>query len=144
MAFQGFLWRTAACGIVLGTSFGCHRADRPPMGKVSGVVTLNGEPMPGVAVIFRPSAGGRQSTDRTDEAGTYTLHYFENEPGCAVGEHEVYLSTAIPEDEPGGPQPERVPAEYRGRGKLQAEVHAGRNEIDLKLGQPGETVSIRE
>lgn len=36
---------------------GCGRGDLPPLGTVSGTVTLDGEPLPGVIISFKPDEG---------------------------------------------------------------------------------------
>ncbi|MBX3437591.1 MAG: carboxypeptidase regulatory-like domain-containing protein [Planctomycetaceae bacterium] len=125
--------QVVACGIVAAMLSGCDRPDRPPMGRVCGFVTLDGEPLPDVAVVFRPTEGGRQSTASTNEDGHYELSYVDVELGCPVGTHEVYLSTGLSEDEPGGPRPELIPSAYRGRAKLTKEVKSGKNEINFEL-----------
>ena len=43
---------------------------------VTGVVTMDGKPLPGVRVIFSPAEGGRaNSVGTTDTEGAYSLVY---------------------------------------------------------------------
>ena len=54
--------------------------------------------------------------------------------GAKVGEHGIIVSTFLSEDDPGGPQPERMPECYRGRDStLKAVVEGGDNVIDFNL-----------
>jgi len=121
------------CVGATGMLAGCQKAERPQMGYVSGIVTLNGTPLERVSIVFRPIEGGRQSSGLTDSSGHYDLKYLEEEKGASVGMHEVYLSTYLSEDAPGGPLTEWVPAAYRGRGKLKREVQPGKNQINFEL-----------
>lgn len=121
------------CAGAVGMLVGCQRAERPQMGYVSGIVTLNGTPLEKVSIVFRPAEGGRQSSGLTDSSGHYDLKYLEEEKGASVGMHEVYLSTYLSEDSAGGPQTEWIPVAYRGRGKLKREVKPGKNQINFEL-----------
>ena len=69
---------------------GCTGSDRPPLAEVSGVVTIDGKPLPRVIVIFecgdlRPSSG------ITDDAGRYQLGYLRDTTGAAIGPHTVRI-----------------------------------------------------
>jgi hypothetical protein len=63
----------------------------PPIGEVSGTVTYQGKPVPGVTVNFLPDAG-RPSWGLTDEDGFYVLHWDESHDGAEVGSHKVTLA----------------------------------------------------
>ena len=52
---------------------GCQSSDQPPLSKVSGVVTLDGKPLDGVAIQFSPVGGGRPSIGMTDANGSKAL-----------------------------------------------------------------------
>src|SRR5262245_49070668 len=47
---------------------GCSGGDRPELGYVSGTVTMDGEPLVGVIVTFKPEQG-RPAVDVTDADG---------------------------------------------------------------------------
>ena len=64
----------------------------PPVGSVSGTVTINGKPAPDVVVEFTPTDGGRGSSGTTDESGQYQLIYTTNKLGAQVGKHTVKIS----------------------------------------------------
>jgi hypothetical protein len=118
-------------------STGCGKSDG--LVDVSGVVTLDGQPMSGVHVLFdQPELGPRENkgyVGRTDATGRYTLSpALEEASGVAPGTYRVSLTTSVtdpsapaPKPPPGKPvlfypeeappPPERVPRAYRG-GKL--------------------------
>jgi len=86
----------SAC--VLGSS-GCGGSDN--IVAVSGRVTRNNKPVPGVVVSFVPQAttASGPSTGTTDEDGKYTLTIAKTGwGGAVVGTHKVWVS--LPRDPP--------------------------------------------
>lgn len=81
---------------VLGLVLGC---DSKPYGlaPVSGIVTLDGNPVPGAQVSFQPQGGsgnenpGPGSAGLCDESGRYELTTIRNEPGAVPGPHAVRI-----------------------------------------------------
>ena len=73
------------------TPFGCSKSDRPAIARASGVVKINGIPVPFASIRFVPVNGGRGATAMTDEEGVYVLTTYDEEPGggAAVGDHNV-------------------------------------------------------
>lgn len=117
---------------------GCgSQGDYPELGRVRGIVTLDGKPLSGARIAFRPQAGGRVASGVADESGRYDLVYLENPRlvlGTRVGENLVYVSTYISEEESDEPRPELVPKCYRQTDTvLRVKVEAGDNEIELPL-----------
>jgi hypothetical protein len=125
----------AACGLLYWASASMMKSRKlPPLGLVSGVVTLDGAPVSDAELTFIPSSsvtGGAQvssSYGRTDSQGHYTLIYLEDVPGAVVGEHHVQIRAA---DMTGR---ERLPKEYNARTTLKCEVKPGRNDdVDFQL-----------
>jgi hypothetical protein len=83
---------------------GCSKAPYDTA-AVSGRVTLNGEPLAGVAVMFQPIAPdgninpGPGSYGITDADGRYSLTLIGKEtPGAVVGKHKVRI--ALHDDTP--------------------------------------------
>lgn len=120
---------------------GC-RGQYGDLGKVTGKVTLGGQPLEGALVMFSPVNGKSPSSGRTDATGTYTLVYTRTGTriinGAEVGEHIITISTyqgANEDGEPPTPEvPEKVPFKYRdGAELLKREVKRGNNSIDLAL-----------
>ena len=70
---------------------GCGKAG-PVMIPTVGVVTLDGEPMEGAAVMFMPVAGGRPASGVTDGAGRYQLRTREANDGAIAGEYDVSIT----------------------------------------------------
>ncbi len=75
-------------GLFLFLQAGC--SDRPSLATASGVVTLDGKPMPGAIVTFQPVNGGRLGTAETDFEGRYSIKTFGPDvDGAIVGDHYV-------------------------------------------------------
>jgi hypothetical protein len=123
------LLATAGCGGTNGT------------GTVTGVVTLNGEPLPAARVRFQPESGGAPSAAVTDESGRYQLRLSRSRLGAVTGEHLVEITTfrkANPDAEPPRPaEPERLPRRYNLASELKATVQPGDNTVDFSLEATG-------
>src|SRR5690348_5741145 len=85
--FMLFAAAVAGCG---GSEF--------EFGDVTGVVKLDGKPLPNAVVTFTPKGGGPSGVGKTDAEGQYQL-YTATEPGAIVGEHTVSI-IAVPEPAP--------------------------------------------
>ena len=131
-------WAMAIGGLIMLTA-GCGKpaAELPPLGMVSGVVTLNGEPLPKASLFFVPvGAEGRASNAVTDEAGRYELQYDGNHAGALIGSHRVEIRTGGEGyDDEGNffENKERLPPQYHAQSRLTAEVAEGSNEINFDL-----------
>jgi prepilin-type N-terminal cleavage/methylation domain-containing protein/prepilin-type processing-associated H-X9-DG protein len=128
-----FLVALICCG-----ASGCG-AKKPPLGRVTGKVTLAGQPLADALVMFSPVEGGSPSAGRTAADGTYTLIYARGINGAKIGEHSVTISTyAAPLEDPPTPEvPERVPLKYReGEDLPKVTVTSGSNTLDFNL-EPG-------
>lgn len=108
------------------TSTGCGRGDRPDLGRVHGVVTLDGQPLAAAYVQFDPGTV-RGSTGVTDAEGRYELVYIRDTKGAAVGEHTVRITTGTETD------PEILPPRYHAQTTLKETVTPGQNEINFAL-----------
>lgn len=127
-------------GLVLATAtVGCGRGDTPQLGRVSGIVTLDGIPLTGACVQFIPERG-RPSTSRTDATGHYRPIYIRGIEGVCLGPCTVSISTArveqpadSPEGLPVAASPETLPARYHSETVLRADVKPGTNVVDFAL-----------
>lgn len=124
------------------------------LASVSGTVTMNGEPLPGTTVLFRPRTtegdselkGAAESYGKTDEQGRYELAVvMTGDNGAVVGPNDVIITLDVFEeilpfyDSSGkdrrGPNP--IPAEYNSKTTLQFDVPPeGAENADFKLVNP--------
>lgn len=129
-------WLRLLGGLVALVVVGCGSASG--LGRVSGVVTLDGKPLPAATVTFSRGQG-RMSVGMTDEAGRYTLQYTPHALGAEPGQHTVSITTRIDAVTGEGDiasvegRPELLPARYHEKSELTAEVKPGRNTIDFGL-----------
>lgn len=107
---------------------GCGTGDRPRIGTVTGTVTLDGKPLGGAFVAFRPKAGGQVSKGTTDESGRYRLTFLRDLMGAAVGSHTVSIRTVAETM-----ANERLPERYHAASSLEADVKSGSNRFDFQL-----------
>lgn len=120
----------------------------PPLVKVQGVVTLDGQPESRVAVTFIPvgSTRGGRCHGFTNDSGAYELVTEQNEKGAAVGEYKVLCNKWVQADGSDFPRDSKVsPIEAGGKEKfpprysqeetteLTANVPAGGGSVDFKL-----------
>ena len=110
--------------LLLALTVGCT-GDGCDVAPVSGLVTVNGQPIEGVTVKMFPMAAeghknvaGTMASGTTDAQGRYslTLAGKGRRPGATVGTNRVVLSTLVAErnpDDPAGPYrivvPEKMP-----------------------------------
>lgn len=119
----------------LGIVSGCSKSDRPELGEVEGVVTMDGKPLANVIIVFKPQKG-RPATGQTNSEGKYTLTYRAGVSGSKVGPTDVSFEYPI-----GGSGP-ALPARYSTRSELKAEVKPGRNNLDFALQSGGEDGAV--
>jgi|SRR6478752_2401349 hypothetical protein len=138
------IWRLAAMGVVFLAVAGCSGRPRNVARKVTGKVTLGGQPLAGALVTFTPLEGGSPSSGRTDQEGKYTLYWARvgrrQIEGAQIGEQAVKISTIVEAAPSAKPPvagaPEKVPYKYRTETPLKATVKSGANEINFDL-EPG-------
>ena len=124
----------------------------PPLGRVEGIVTLDGQPIQHATVEFQPTQGA-PSYGGTDADGRYELQYSLQRKGALVGKHTVRITTAgeiTNEDDITVNVPETIPPWYHRHSTLEVEVERGSNRHDFALstkppeaGHPGERVPVR-
>jgi hypothetical protein len=133
-------WRAkwmGSCAVLACVLAGCS-GDRLES-QVSGVVTLDGQPIGPGTVVFAPADGGPPATGSVGEDGRYTLKTSRAE-GLAAGTYRVALSIRkIPENfNPADrlpPGESLIPEKYEqsSTSGLEFEVSPGNNTIDLPL-----------
>lgn len=120
------------------------RLKLPPLGKVSGTITINGQPVRNARIEFHPVAaakvtGGENlatSMAISDGNGKFVLYYGAGIPGAVIGQHIIMISA---QDEFGH---ELVPANWNSASQQSFDVKAGSNKVTLDietrgLGDPG-------
>lgn len=123
-------------------------SDQPELGQVTGTVTLDGQPVSGIAVVFYPDSG-RPARGTTDVNGKYELTYIRRTLGTKLGHNRVEIAPneegeEDSEDDAGsegdGPAKTpsksgkvKIPARYNTKSELEADVQPGRNVFDFKL-----------
>lgn len=118
------------CGVLL--ALGC--GGRDDLGRVTGTITLDGEPLPNAFVVFSPTNGGTTSYGRSDQSGQYEMMFSDDEMGAWLGENRVEISTGdVDATMSGSGARELVPAVYNQNSQLVAEVVAGQNEHNFEL-----------
>lgn len=122
--------RLLTCSL-LAFAFGC--GGNPNLGKVSGVITLDGQPLPDAAITFTPASGGSTSFGKTDSSGAYHMQYSESEAGAWIGSNKVEIRTGDVLPDNSGVIPEKVPNVYNSRSTLTADVKSGSNTFDWQL-----------
>ena len=106
---------------------GCSTGDRPPLGRVSGKVTLDTKPLAGVIISFQPDSG-RAASAETDAEGMYDLEYTYQVKGAKIGPNTV--SFAWPTGVEGK---QGIPAKYSTKSELKEEVKRGKNIFNYDL-----------
>lgn len=114
--------------VVIVAGAGCFGvSDQPQLGRVTGTITLDGQPLEGVIVNFQPESG-RAATAESDSKGYYDLVYIYGSNGAKVGKNAVSFRWP---DGSEGKKP--IPAKYAGKSELTADVKAGNNELNWEL-----------
>lgn len=123
MSRVGLLLATIACSFASGCSN--TPSDQPALGQVEGVVTLDGEPLAGVTVYFKPEEG-RPSQGVTDLEGRYKAMYRIDLSGVKVGPNKVHLEWGI---DASGPA---IPPAYGTSSTLTLDVQKGRQVFNIE------------
>lgn len=132
--------------LIMLSTIGCGSSEFD-MAPVSGVVTLDGEPVADARIIFSPQRTGKEalsagpaSDGTTDETGRFTLATsIEGTTGAVVGAHTVTISTYLAESDRSKDtykvvRDEEVPAKYNKPGALTFDVPSdGTKQADFKL-----------
>ena len=136
--------RTTLLVLLLGLA-GCG-AKQMPLGKVSGVVTHDGQPVSSGVVHFLPEAGPA-ATGKLDEQGRYRLTTYQANDGAVTGHHQVFFTPIVPEAEftdaeyvANTAKPAEIPRDFLpddylapATSGLTAEVKSGSNQVDFAL-----------
>jgi hypothetical protein len=121
---------------------GCG-SDGPELAEVSGVVSVDGKPVPGAVLTFVPTGGGSPSYGGTDKDGKYRLMFTDTKYGAMIGDHEVEIVTNKPsaaeiaEMKAEGQEVNvtfvSIPKQYKQKGALTAKVERKKNVVNFTL-----------
>jgi len=111
------------------------RGNLPPLGTVSGKVTMDGKPLANASIRFIPlddeahsqRKGASVAMGLTDDNGHYRLLYVKDTAGAAVGKNRVEIQA---NDDAGH---ERVQREFNAVSNLLQEVKSGSQTIDFEV-----------
>jgi hypothetical protein len=106
---------------------GCGQSG-PEVAPVSGRITVDGQPMENVDVVFQPEDSRSPSYGRTDKDGHYTLGYKRGVQGALVGAHAVGISVSS--------ELVRKPPQIKNT-QLHREVKSGNNEFNFDVTSEG-------
>lgn len=150
-------WAASLC---IAMMVGCSVAPQTDYGKlglidVTGVITLDGNPLPYAVVTFEDPETGQFSYGQTDESGYYEMQLDTEMSGVVPGDKVVRISTTKKilglnsgeeggasegEAEEGDAEPsaadtshELVPAKYNKDSELRASVSASETTFDFDL-----------
>jgi hypothetical protein len=126
----------------LATLVGCG-SDAPPLGQVTGTVTLDGKPVDGAMIQFEPTTSGLPTAfGQTDAQGKYELWYSRGNKGASLGEAIVRITAFQEADDDSAKKkrPEIVPAKYNLTSELKVEVKPGAQVYDFPLKSGGQVV----
>lgn len=124
---------------------GCGGEKLPGLGQVTGIITLDGKPLPDATIQFTPAeAGATASFGMSDATGKYELFYSRGNKGAKTGEHSVSITSFRDAGESGQVQKEMIPAKYNVKTELKETVKRGSNKIDFDLKGGGEVVQPNE
>jgi len=96
-----------AFGALIAGVSGCGRSG-PVVEYVEGIVTLDGKPLEGAVVTFRPTSGGLTAAGTTDGAGIYKLNALTARRGAGTmaGDYRVSVLKWKDPSEGAGPPPD--------------------------------------
>lgn len=81
------------CFSIVVAGCGARNERQRTLVRVSGTVTLNGEPVSGALVVYSPVTDGHPAAQgTTDENGTYRLTTFDTNDGVPPGKYKILVT----------------------------------------------------
>ena len=112
---------------------GCDKG--PELAPVTGVVLLDGKPLPNATIEFQPDDGS-PSFATTGEDGSYELMFTRDRKGAMPGKHRISIRTegnVVDADGSERKVREMLPAKYHDKTELVRDITAGENIIEFRL-----------
>lgn len=159
------LKKLALCLTCLMAFTGCSTSQdkwqkkRPPLTKVMGMVTFNGEPLSKATVALHPAEGKYAAFGRSDSNGRFTLETFDPGDGAVAGQYIVTVTKTDLEYESDPIEPDTKPPLYQAEQSMIPDAYSmpatsgltaaipssGNADINLSLvGQAGEKKVIAD
>lgn len=119
LGMLGLLLPVAGCG---------GGSDTPDVLPVTGIITLDGDPLEGAQVEFQPQSTSENqaavpSYATTDKSGAYTLKLGPGRvEGAMPGTHQVRITKYLPPAEDGTSGEQILPAKFNSESELTVEV----------------------
>lgn len=138
---SAMLW--AAALVLVWSTVGCGPS-RPDTVKVSGNVTLDGEPVEGATVALIPSDGSQPARGVTDASGEFTLTTFEAGDGAIPGQ---YTATVTKIDESAAAAAEEASGEMDTPTDTEDPMASAKHLLPMKYSSPstsGLTVEVEK
>lgn len=86
-------WKQSLLALSLLAFAGCSGTEAVPgIVRVTGEVTLNGDPVEGATVTFQPEGAARAASGRTDAKGAFKLTTLNPGDGALPGNYKVMIS----------------------------------------------------
>ncbi len=101
--------------------------ERTNLGSVSGMILLDGNPVPGARLVFQGGNRNNRAEAVSDRLGRYTMVFTETREGASVGNNQVTVSLT----DAGGQ--ETIPANYNSQTTLKRFVRSGDNFFNFSL-----------
>ncbi len=121
-------WFGVSLLAICAMQLGCGGADRPPLGYVSGLVSMDGEPVADIIVVMKPE-NGRPAMVRSDKSGQYEIEYTKGEKGTKLGPTTVSLEWPL-----GGGGGISIPKKYVGdQSELKLDVKKGKQTFNIEM-----------
>jgi len=111
---------------------GCTRQDGPPLGRVTGRVTLDGVPVAGAGLEFIADAGG-VAYGKTDASGHYQMNFGASRTGAIIGKNRVRITAGdrVAVGEKKYESTEVFPKKYNVNSEQVVDVQKGANRFDF-------------
>ena len=119
-------------------ALGCSSSGGPALGKVTGVVTLDGKPVEGAGLEFIGDAGG-VAYGKTDASGHYYMSFGSSRTGAVVGKNLVRISAGdkVTVGDKKYESTEVFPKKYNKESEQFVEVVRGNNRLDFNCESGG-------
>jgi hypothetical protein len=117
---------------------GCSQEGGFKLAKVSGSVTLDGQPVEGAGLEFVADAGG-VAYGRTDSSGRYYMSFGNNRTGAVLGKNQVRITAGdkVTVGQKKYESTEVFPKKYNKETALVVDVAPGSNTFDFQCESAG-------